>query len=554
MQDRGIFDQSKIDPPEKGEEGIEQQARGPVHEAFANPSNATAPQAQPVIAKAPPPLIEEMPPDQKPDGDNVQWLSGYWHHDEEAKNYLWISGLWRQIPPGMDWVPGTWNTVTGGYQWSSGFWKSSQQGDLAVVPTPPEPLNAANVPAPSADSTYVPGCWVYRETRYVWRPAYWMPCRPGWVWVSARYVWSPCGYYFVDGYWDYTLRDRGLLFCPVVFQPNYLRPGYIYRPRYIVHDHCLLSCLFIDRRYGCYHFGDYYDPGYARRGYVAWSSYRINGMYRDSLYDHYRFVYRSNPTWERDLVSLTTLRIRNEAPRPPINLNLQFNLVNNKKFDNVHTKNVVLLAPINKVNPKVVPLVKLDAGKLKEQQNFAKKLNEASVKRATLETSIVKAGAVPKVGDAVKTVALSVPVNNALPSKTRLATLPPPPSGAKPQVDPKVIGGLIKIDPTKDKGVTKDKVVVGKDKVVDPKDKVVPKDKVIIPKDKLVDPMDKVIPKDKIPSSKDKLPLPKDKGLLDIRKGARLAPPTLPGRPNEFLARSDDRCWLNPADSVRKEA
>src|SRR5205814_1027605 len=52
---------------------ISVQTRGPVHEAFAQPTAAT-PQPGPVIARKPPEPIPEMPPDQKPDGVDVQWI------------------------------------------------------------------------------------------------------------------------------------------------------------------------------------------------------------------------------------------------------------------------------------------------------------------------------------------------------------------------------------------------------------------------------------------------------------------------------------------------
>src|SRR4051795_12730888 len=86
--DDGIFDQSRVETQvaDRGQEGIEQQARGPIHEAFANPSTATAPQPQPLAPQAPPTPVEEMPPDQKPEGSNVHWLSGYWHYDSDAKD------------------------------------------------------------------------------------------------------------------------------------------------------------------------------------------------------------------------------------------------------------------------------------------------------------------------------------------------------------------------------------------------------------------------------------------------------------------------------------
>src|SRR5947209_3371743 len=52
-------------------------ASGPVHEAYAQPDKQN-PEPTPVVPKKPPPPIREEPPDQKPQGDNVQWIPGYW--------------------------------------------------------------------------------------------------------------------------------------------------------------------------------------------------------------------------------------------------------------------------------------------------------------------------------------------------------------------------------------------------------------------------------------------------------------------------------------------
>ena len=105
------------------------------------------------------------------------------------------------------------------------------------------------MPAPSSNSYYVPGCWVYQESRYFWRPGVWVPYRPGWVWVPARYVWTTCGYVFVDGYWDYPLDGRGLLFAPVyVSRPAFA--GWSYTPRFVVSTNFLLGALFVLRTEG----------------------------------------------------------------------------------------------------------------------------------------------------------------------------------------------------------------------------------------------------------------------------------------------------------------
>src|SRR5437867_2448331 len=77
--------------------GIEVLARGPVHEAFATPTTEPAPTKS--VSKPPPKPIEEMPPEQKPDGD-VVWINGYWAWDDDRNDFLWVSGIWRTPPPG----------------------------------------------------------------------------------------------------------------------------------------------------------------------------------------------------------------------------------------------------------------------------------------------------------------------------------------------------------------------------------------------------------------------------------------------------------------------
>src|SRR5689334_3047899 len=73
-------------------EGVQVLTRGPVHEAFAEPV-VFNPEAGPVVPKEPPQPIEEIPPDQKPEGENVQWVPGYWNWDEAQGDFLWVSGI-----------------------------------------------------------------------------------------------------------------------------------------------------------------------------------------------------------------------------------------------------------------------------------------------------------------------------------------------------------------------------------------------------------------------------------------------------------------------------
>src|SRR5262245_66206900 len=53
---------------------VEVLTRGPIHEAYASAVD-TQPQPGLLAPKQPPDPIEEMPPDQKPEHDNVQWMA-----------------------------------------------------------------------------------------------------------------------------------------------------------------------------------------------------------------------------------------------------------------------------------------------------------------------------------------------------------------------------------------------------------------------------------------------------------------------------------------------
>src|SRR6266566_4961636 len=118
--------------PDKPEAGIEVLARGPVHEAFAQPTEATA-QPGIVVPRRPPDPIAELPPDEKPSGDNVQWIPGYWAWDSDRSDFLWVSGFWRAVPPGRKWLPGHWAEVAGGRQWVSGFWAADSRQDAQYL-------------------------------------------------------------------------------------------------------------------------------------------------------------------------------------------------------------------------------------------------------------------------------------------------------------------------------------------------------------------------------------------------------------------------------------
>ena len=168
-----------------------------------------------------------MPPEQKPAGDHVVWIAGYWTYETDQQKFIWTSGIWRAMPQGVEWVPGYWNQADGGYQWVAGFWrKDTAETQVNYLPQqPPNTLEQGPVgTAPSADYTWIPGHWVWWHEHYAWRPGFWAAANPNWIWVPAHYVWAPNGYIFVDGHWDYAMEQRGVFFAPVVF-----RPGVVHR-------------------------------------------------------------------------------------------------------------------------------------------------------------------------------------------------------------------------------------------------------------------------------------------------------------------------------------
>ena len=88
---------AQVGPADAGE-GVQVLTRGPVHEAFAK-TVTFDPEPGIVVPKAPPAAIEELPPDQRPEGANVMWIPGYWGWDDERSDFLWVSGVWRALPP-----------------------------------------------------------------------------------------------------------------------------------------------------------------------------------------------------------------------------------------------------------------------------------------------------------------------------------------------------------------------------------------------------------------------------------------------------------------------
>ena len=286
--------------PANADQGVQVLTRGPVHEAFAE-TVTFDPEPGLVVPKAPPAAIEEVPPEQRLEGANVAWIPGYWGWDDERHDFLWVSGIWRDLPPGRQWVPGYWGQSVQGFQWTSGYWADAKASEVEFLPEPPGTVESGpNVAPPSPDSTWLPGCWVWRQGRYAWRPGFWAAAQPNWNWVPAHYLWAPRGYVYVDGYWDYSLNRRGVLFAPVYFEGGIrLQRDFSYSPTVVINPAVFANHLFLRPQYQHYYFGDYYATNYQTAGFYPAYAYNSDYLGYDPIYAYDRWQHRQDREWDR---------------------------------------------------------------------------------------------------------------------------------------------------------------------------------------------------------------------------------------------------------------
>ncbi len=409
-----------VPPPPPQEEvaqkGVEVLTRGPIHEAFAEPLTLNA-RPNPIIHQKPPAPIEELPPDERPDGNNIQWIPGYFAWDETGNDFIWISGVWRALPPGKQWMPGHWNAEGDGWQWISGYWGAEGQTDVDYLPPPPTSLDVGpSADAPDADSLYTPGTWVYQERRYLWRPGFWLKARADWFYNPARYTCTPAGYIFCDGYWDYPLERRGVLFAPARFAADVWGiAGWNYQPRFALGYQGLLSSFFVRPDFNRYYFGDYYEPQFGRLGFVPWFDHRMGVKTLDPLFGYARWNARADAKWEGDLRTLNRERFAGTVARPPITLIKQnefiHNVTVNKKVligDKLVAvadpqsvlRHMAVVAPMNKIEHKEFKFVPVAKAAAVEERKAAQRFTAAAVERQQREVKVISQGHPTKPADA----------------------------------------------------------------------------------------------------------------------------------------------------------
>lgn len=350
---------------------VEVLTRGPIHEAFAQTVTFN-PEPGITVPKAPPNAIEELPPDQRPAGDNVAWIPGYWGWDDDRNDFLWISGTWRILPPGRQWVPGYWSPVGTEYQWTAGYWADAKQTENVYLPEPPATVEMGPAsPASSMEDLWIPGVWVWNQSRYSWQPGYWAPAQQNWVWIPTQNVWTPRGYVSVSGYYDYSVANRGLLFAPVYINSGvYSRRGFRFSPTMALSTALFSNQLFLRPNYSHYYFGDYYGSNYSSSGFYPWFSFNSGGYGYDPIYANQAWQNRQNRGWAKSLQADYQNRVDNEGARPPRSLAAQQELA--QSGDAAKAKNLVSVTSLEQLQKSKDSPLKFQPLTKEEQQTFAK--------------------------------------------------------------------------------------------------------------------------------------------------------------------------------------
>jgi hypothetical protein len=252
------------------------------------------------------------------------------------------------VPPGKQWVSGYWREEGEQWQWVPGFWSQASKGEeqqVAYLPEPPKaPAAAAPGPKPAPEAFYVPGHWEWTGETYAWRAGYWARIQPGYVWVNDHFRWTPSGYVYIPGYWDLALKNRGMLYAPVIISPSVVTVGFVYTPCYAVRDTVVVDAMFVRPTTCHYYFGDYYEVRYRSMGYESCVVYSQRNY--DSIVVYETYERRSDPTWLSLQINIFNNRASGLAPCPPRTLVAQQQIINNTTVIN-NVTNVTNVTNIN---------------------------------------------------------------------------------------------------------------------------------------------------------------------------------------------------------------
>ena len=331
------------DAPADAQPGVAVQSRGPIHEAFAQPTGTCRLSPAPSFPSSRP-TPSRAPPDQKPDGDKCSG-SPDWSWDDETNDFIWVSGCWRVPPPGMRLGAGP--LAGGARRLASGQRLLGPDGPRAILPPPPPTLDRArhnrraegtSIYTPDLD---LPGMRLRVAAGLLGR----LPARVG---VGARLLcWTPSGCLFIEGYWDHPLDQRGFLFSPS-FDPGCVGTasrgcGESGATRFpaggdvrLAREQSILLRRLTSR------------PPYEKRGFVAWPYYHPVQRAFDPSYAYYRQLHAGDPKWEPPWRDIRPAPAERPSPRPPRTWTQQTQVVN--KITTNQNENIAIHKDVNITN------------------------------------------------------------------------------------------------------------------------------------------------------------------------------------------------------------
>ena len=123
---------------------------------------------------------------------------------------------------------------------------------------------------------------------------------------------------FIDGYWDYSLDRRGVLFAPVYFRGGLsLQSGFSYSPSIVINPSVFADSLFLRPQYQHYYFGDYYAANYQAAGFYPSYLYNSGRNGYDPIFAHERWQHRGDGQWEQRVAADFQNRRDHVDARPP---------------------------------------------------------------------------------------------------------------------------------------------------------------------------------------------------------------------------------------------
>jgi hypothetical protein len=96
---------------------------------YATPPVYAAAPRPVTVALAPPPLVEEVPPQEPYPG--AVWMAGYWDWRASENRHVWVAGHWATPPrTGLAYMPPSWHAdAHGGWYRMPGRWVNAPTRD-----------------------------------------------------------------------------------------------------------------------------------------------------------------------------------------------------------------------------------------------------------------------------------------------------------------------------------------------------------------------------------------------------------------------------------------